>query len=74
MLKNEYRDDTIKIGKLPKLLEEDMAEFDRLYNEEDEMGFLLYADGFEASVKQWLISGKISESDLDAIFRKYGWR
>lgn len=80
-----YRDDECKINpKWPQELLDELAEADRLYdaaieaqgtgNRYPEGEFLLYMLGVEPSVKSWYIAGKISEEDVDVIFRRYGWR
>lgn len=52
---------------------------DALYEQAEEgndawFEYLLREDVFESTIKQYCIDRKISERDLDLLFRRYGWR
>ena len=78
-----YRSDEIKIRKgLPEKIMDVMRELDNSYeigiqNENDINAYMEYAknlDIVETMTKVYCDDGKISEKDLDIIFKKYGLR
>lgn len=69
-----YLDDTIRVGKVPEILQVIMDEVDGYYQKGDDVMYAVRSDDMEAITKQCCLEGLISEKQLDAIFRKYGWR
>lgn len=56
---------------LPKHLQEDFQTLQEYYDAGDWFNFDIYLEAFEATVKAYYISGKISAGDLDQIFERY---
>mgnify|MGYP000130945008 CR=1 FL=1 len=70
-----YRDDNYKINPAwPKRLLEMIAEMDEIYDNNDDFKYSLLEGVFESHIKAFRLNGKITEKDLDTLFRRYGWR
>lgn len=78
-----YVDENIRVDdkfdRWPKKLVAEIKEMDALYEKAEDgndawFEYLLREDVFESTIKQYCIDRKISERDLDLLFRRYGWR
>lgn len=68
-----YRDDSIPLNEsLPEHLLETLKQLDIYYDNNDWMRFMLSLEGAEVMIKAYEINGKISRSELDRLFRRYG--
>lgn len=57
---------------LPEGLRRDFKELQEYYDADDWFMFDTLFEAVEATVKAYYLAGKISQEDLNAIFRKYG--
>ncbi len=68
-----YIDEEITLREnLPAGLQRDFKQLQEYYDADDWFMFDIYMEEVEASVKAHYLAGKISISDLNCIFRKYG--
>lgn len=59
---------------LSKVVLEEIEILDKAYKEDDIGTYLLHEDAVESYIKQALEDGSITSGDLDAMFRRFGWR
>ena len=74
-----YIDETITLpDNLPQTLRNLIEETETAYQRNDDSIFTLGLDNnmetIEALTKNAFVMHQISEADLDAVFRRYGWR
>lgn len=69
-----YLDENVKVGIVPENLQEIMNEVDGYYKSGDDISYAIRSDDLEAITKQECLEGRISEKQLNRIFKKYGWR
>lgn len=59
---------------LPKHLLDYISELDGYYESDDWMSFDSLLDALEGTIKNYCIEGRITEKQLDTLFRRYGLR
>lgn len=68
-----YIDEKYEItGYLPGVLKRDIEEIEDFYKQDDWIGFDCALETLEATVKQCRISGRISQEQMNTIFKRYG--
>lgn len=70
-----YVDYNIPIcANLPKVVLEEIAILDEAYKKDDWETYLLHEDSVETYLKQCLEDRYINDTELDQMFRRFGWR
>ena len=59
---------------LPKAALEEIEILDKAYKEDDVGTYMLHEDAVESYIKQAVEDGRITEKDLDTMFKRFGWR
>lgn len=70
-----YRDESIELSpNLPKRLQEDIAELERLYDEDDDFGWLRLMELIDIDTRAYIASGRIITKEGYDVLRRFGWR
>ena len=69
-----FFDESIKIDieKLPRILQNDYNLLYQWYKEGKDTEFIVYVDGFEATIKACYIDGSITKKQVDDLFHVIG--
>lgn len=69
-----YVDKTVKLPRMPRILERDVRELTAYYDDGDETAFLLLEETVCSAVKQAVIDNQITHEEGLKIFDYFGWR
>ena len=62
------------VSGLPKVVLEEIAILDEAYKNDDWATYLMHEDAVETYLKTCLEDGKITDGELDQMFKRFGWR
>lgn len=70
-----YIDESYPVNQdLPQHLLSYIKELEEYYENDDWIGFDCLLESLEGTIKQYKLCGKITEKDLDNLFKRYGIR
>lgn len=70
-----YRDENIKLSpNLPKRLQDDIAELEKLYDEDDEFAWMNLMEMIDVDTRAYIVSGRITQEEGYQVLRRFGWR
>ena len=69
-----YVDKTIRLPRMPRLLERDVLTLSGYHDKGDEVSFLLFEETVCSAVKQAVLDNQITKEEGLRIYDYFGWR